>query len=567
MIKQLLKITFGVIVALSFFTACNDDNNDALSGFTVNESEFTVAAEGGAETCFVESPKRWVAETSAPWLSVSPANGIGATECEIKIDSSLVNDVRTATIRFTPENEEAHVVTVRQTGFGKVISVEDSDVEIEASAKADKRFFETVVTTNIPFKVNIEYSGEDIDWVTADEFEVNLDRGARPRTVKIRFDWKMNFVPEERLAHINLVPANEADVLETPAVITLKQKAAQRIEDNRLGDSIALLTIHERLNSDSNPWDTSENMRNWDNVVLWEANDKDLPCPEAVGRVRSVTYFVFKTTESIPQEIRYLKYLESLDISTNTNTMLLSIDLGSEICELDYLKELTLFSYGLVSLPDDFHKLGNSLEYLDLSANNFTDIPAVLTPENFPKLKKLRMVASRRWTTSDLRKADNYENGLGLHFNTETNNSLRRLFLWENLEELSLSNCYIEGNIPDFKVGEDGIVAYTQADVDAFGGDTIQYLADNNMPKVLPNMKHLALNLNFFTGKLPDWILYHPYLLEWIPELLLFNQQEQGRNSNGELVRFDNTPISFDYYYDVFPGTRDKYEFKDEITE
>ncbi len=566
MIKRLLRITLSVVVALSFVTACSEDD-DAFSGFTVNKSEFTIAAEGGAETFLIESSTRWVTETSEPWLSVSPANGIGVAECEIKVDSSLVNDVRTATIRFTPENEETHVVTVHQTGFGKIISVEESDVEINSSAKYDERFFEAVVTTNIPFKVNIDYQGEEVDWLTADEFEINLDRGARPRTVKIRFDWKMNFVPEERIAMVNFVPVNESDILETPATLTLKQKAAQRIEDNRLGDSIALLTIYERLNSDSNPWDTSENMRNWDNVVLWEANDEDLPCPEAVGRVRSVSYFMFKTNESIPQEVRYLKYLESLNISTNTNTMLLSIDLGSEICELDYLKELTLFSYGLVSLPDDFHKLGNSLEYLDLSANNFDDIPSMLTPENFPKLKTIRMVASRRWTTSDLRKADNYENGLGLHFNTETNNSLRRLLLWENLEELSLSNCYMEGSIPDFKVGEDGVVAYTQADVDAFGGDTIQYLADNNMPKILPNMRHLALNLNFFTGKLPDWLLYHPYLLEWYPELLVFNQQEQGRNSNGELVRFDNTPTSFDYYYSVFPGTRDKYEFKDEITE
>jgi hypothetical protein len=40
-----------------------------------------------------------------------------------------------------------------------------------------------------------------------------------------------------------------------------------------------------------------------------------------------------------------------------------------------------------VSLPDDFVKLGKSLVALDLSANNFAEIPAMLTPENFPKLK------------------------------------------------------------------------------------------------------------------------------------------------------------------------------------
>ena len=115
--------------------------------------------------------------------------------------------------------------------------------------------------------------------------------------------------------------------------------------------------IAEQLNLLGSMWDTSENMRNWDYVTLWEANDEDLPSAEAVGRVRSVGYAMFRTEESIPQEIRYLKYLETLDIATNTNTMLLNIELGSEICSLNYLKNLRLFSYGLISLPDDFKNL------------------------------------------------------------------------------------------------------------------------------------------------------------------------------------------------------------------
>ena len=276
---------------------------------------------------------------------------------------------------------------------------------------------------------------------------------------------------------------------------------------------------------------------------------------------------MFRTEESIPQEIRYLKYLESLNISTNTNTMLLDLDLGPEICQLDYLKHLKIFAYGLVSLPNEFIELGNSLETLDLSANNFTKIPEVLNKENFPNLKSLNLTGNRRWATTDLRKAGNYENGLGFHFNVNNTNALRNLFLWDTLEELRLSNNYMEGQLPDFEVGTDGVQAYTQMDVDAFGGDTIQYLADKKMPKILPKMKLLAINLNYFTGRIPDWILYHPYFLEWVPEYLLFVQQENGINSEGVLVGFDNEPVTFDYYYNVFPGTRDKYEIKEEMTE
>lgn len=565
--KGFLFQIIGVITCLSLVVACNDDDKDFV-GFTIDKTDITVGAEGGIDKILVQSSTEWVASASEPWVMVSPANGIGATECQVVIDSTLMNDIRKATVNFTPSGQLPQVVTIHQTGFDKMIKIEKPEVEIASSAKSDKRFFEVVITTNVQFKVDIDFGSEkEFDWVETETFDIELDRGARPRTVKIRFDWKMNTKPEERIARINFVPINSTDVLKEPAVLTLTQKAAPMIEDNRAGDSLALIMIAEQLNLFGYAWDTSENLRNWKNVVLWEATDEDLPSKEAIGRVRSVAYAMFRTDESIPQEIRYLKYLESLNISTNTNTMLLDIDLGAEICKLDYLKHLTIFAYGLVSLPSEFKELGNSLEILDLSANNFTEIPEVLNKENFPKLKSLNFTGNRRWTTKDLRKIGNYENGLGFHFNVNNTNTLKRLFLWDTLEELRLSNNYMEGQLPDFEVGVDGVQAYTQMDVDAFGGDTIQYLADKKMPKILPNMKMLAINLNFFTGKIPDWILYHPYFLEWVPEYMLFIQEDNGVNSEGVLVGFDNEPVTFDYFYEAFPGTRDKYEIKEEMTE
>lgn len=564
--KSYLKTIFGIIVCSIAVFACSDDNED-FSGFKLDKVDITIGAEGGTDKILVESSEEWVAMASEPWVMVSPANGIGTTECKVVIDSTLVNDIRTATITFSPNGHAAQNVTVHQTGFDKMISIENPEVEIESSAKADKRYFEVTVTTNVRFNIDVEYEGNDWEWVNPETTQINLDRGARPRTVKVRFNWKMNTEPEKRTAKINLVPADKEDVLKEPAILTLTQKAAPKIEDNRAGDSLALIMIAEQLNLLGAIWDTSDNMRNWENVVLWEETDKDLPSPEAVGRVRSVGYAMFRTEESIPQEIKYLKYLETVTFATNTNTMLLNIELGPEICSLNHLKNLSLFSYGLVSLPDEFKSLGKTLETLNLSANNFATLPSVLNKENFPKLKSLNLVANRRWTTNDLRKAGDFENGLGFHFKANDNKVLKQLFLWDTLEELRLSNNYMEGELPDFEVGKDGVTAYTQADVDAFGGDTIQYLANRRMPKILPKMKRLSVNLNFFTGKLPDWILYHPYFLEWAPELLIFNQQENGIDSNGALVGFDNEPVTFDYYYNVFPGTRDKYEIKEEITE
>lgn len=565
-IKSILT-TMLCVAFFAPFVSCSDDSDEAIVSLSVDKNEITVAAEGGCEALLVQSSQKWVATVSEPWLMVSPANGTGCTECTVAVDSTLVNDVRRAEIRFSEASGKMVTVEVNQTGFGKVISLKNSELSVNASAGIDERFCEAEVTTNVPFELNIEYADGDDEWLTVNKFDVELDRGARPRTLKIRFDWKMNFVPFERVAKVNFVPLGEGNDVDEPAVLTISQKAAQRIEDNREGDSLTLLTIFDRLNSMSDPWDTSENMRYWREVVLWEASDEELPSPEAVGRVRAVEFFMFNTEESVPQEIKNLKYVETLSISSNVNTMLKSIKLGPEICELEHLKNLTLFSYGLTELPAEFVQLGNSLETLDISANNFANIPSVLTKENFPKLKTLNLTANRRWSLKDLRNIDNYENGIGMHFNTEADNSLRRLFLWDTLENLLLSNNFIEGSLPDFTPGEDGVSAYVQADVDAFGGDTIQYLADNNIPRILPNVKRLSLNLNFFTGRLPDWLLYHPHLLDWAPELLIFNQQEQGLNSLGEIVRFDNVPTSFEYYYDALPGTREKYDIKEEITE
>lgn len=576
MTKNIVKITLSIVMAI-VAVACTDNDDASGIGFSLGAYEkdsIVMTAVGGKKIVLVDTNESWIASTNAPWITISPANGVGTMAVEILVDSSLSNEYRETQIRFKPSISPEKSVVVKQYGFEKIILPKDTVISIESSANKDERFFETEITSNIKFKVEFDYIAYDgdpegettaVQWLSCDSKEVAESETARPRSMKLRFDWRMNTLPMERKAEIRFVPVNENDKLEKQAVISIIQKPAVKIEDNRTGDSIALVVINERLNCWSGAWDTSENLQYWPGVKLWEVTDTALPCPEAIGRVRSVAYAYIDTEETLPSEIKHLKYLETLSISTNINTMLLNIDLGPEICSLQYLKHLQLFSYGLVSLPEEFKNLKN-LVSLDLSANNFAEIPAVLTPENFPNLKSLNFVSNRRWTIKDLRSKDNYEDGIGLYFNTGTDNTLRRLLLWENLEELALSNCYIEGSIPDFKVGEDGVKAYTQADVNAWGGDTIQYLADNNMPKILPNCTSLRLNLNFFTGKLPDWLLYHPHLLEWIPEILIYNQYEKGINTVGEAVGFDNIEPTFDYYYDAFPGMREKYELKEEVS-
>jgi len=555
-----------ILLAVLLLAACQEEN--LLPRFEVDKPTITMGAEGGTEYLQVSSPTEWVAMSTEPWVSISPANGIGETKCSISIDSTLVDGTRTATLYFRAVGETPLQVSVHQLGFGKQIILKDSVLTIASSTNSlADRHFEATVTANVPFGIKVAYEESPlIEWITPSKVELDLDRGSRPRTTTVRFDWKINTQFEERVAHIHFVPLNAEDVLERPAVLTLTQEAAPTITDDRVGDSLALITIIDRLQLLS-PWEVSENMQYWPNITLWEATDEEIISGEvpqaAVGRVRSADIMMCYTKESIPQEIRYLKYIETLNIYSNVNTMLLSIELGSEVCELEYLKHLQIGAFGLVSLPDDFVKLGDKLESLDLSSNNFEDIPAILTKENFPKLKKLYFIDCRRWTVTNLGDKDTHEEGIGLHFNANEHDALKRLLLWDTLEELRLSNNYIEGQIPDFTVGQDGVEAWSEADVAAWGGDTIKNLVGR--PKIMPNMKRLSLNLNFFTGKLPEWVLYHPYLLDWFPESLIYMQKENGIDSNGKLVKFDNEPTDYEYYYNFFPGYREKYEIKEEF--
>ena len=566
-----ISILFAITAVL--FCSCNEDGN-GLVGFEIDKASVSVVPEGGTEYLQVTSATEWVAVSDKPWISISPANGIGSTKCRIVVDSTLESSARTATLRFSAIDETPVNVPVTQFGFAKQIIVKNPEVSIaSATNSVADRYFEATVTSNVRFGVQVEYDEEPlIEWITPEKINLELDRGSRPRTTIVRFDWKINTDFDKRTARIHFVPLDATDVLENSAILSVTQDAAPTITDDRAGDSLALVTITNRLQLLS-PWDVSENMQYWPNITLWEDTDKEIISGEvpsaAVGRVRSANIMMCYTKESLPQEIRYLKYIETLNIYSNVNTMLLSIELGSEVCELEYLKHLQIGAFGLVSLPDDFVNLGDKLESLDLSSNNFEDIPAILTKENFPRLKKLDFIDCRRWTLSNLGDKDSHEDGIGLYFNTNDNEALRRLLLWDTLEELRLSNNYIEGELPTFvtiteagdTIVDDDVPVWTAEDV--AGNDTLKNLV--GMPKIMPNMGRLTLNLNFFTGKLPEWVLYHPYLLDWFPESLIYMQKENGIDSNGKLVKFDNEPTDYEYYYDFFPGYREKYEIKEEF--
>lgn len=641
--KYMNKLTLGIVLAAGLFTACSDkDDVDIPGGLALDKEVIAVAPQGGTEQIAIAASQDWVANTSEPWLMLSPANGVGSVEGTIKVDSTLSNKLRSTELCFQGANGQSRKLTITQFGYGKQIFLKDPVVEIENSGSYDKRAFESLISANVECKIGkIEYSFEgdltdaekvendseregwllnskDEDKLKGTNLGIVLDRKYRPRTVKFKFRWAMNVVPAVRVAKVHLVPVKDEDQLVDAdgkpiddVILTVRQKAAPKIEDNRAGDSLSVIMINQKLGSIAT-FDSSDNMRNWSGVTLWEATDafvKDHP--EALGRVRSVKFSMFnlKSGETLPKEVGNLKFLESFSVAANENNQIREVKLGDEICSLKYLKNLTVQAYGLTQLPTNFVKLGKSLETLNLVSNNFnklSDITNIVNEKNFPKLRNLILYAQRRTdvvtniaslgekNASGVYVYNNYPIGLygKVNAGTADRQALLKLLTWDKLNTLELSYCFLEGELPTDEEMTEALEAagkatrYSKADfstnkedyLDKLVGDTCKWLLsgwDNpvtckhkdgsvvyedvyplQVPRVLPNCRQLSLNLNFLTGAVPKWILYHPHLVEWTPSIMIFNQQPKGKNSDGAAVGFSNMTedsYSYDYYY----GTSD----------
>ena len=390
--KSLLKIAFSIVAGMCIFAACDDSDDNAVSGLSIDTEEITLGAEGGTEKVNVAAGTKWIAKVDQPWVQVMPANGIGSAECTIVVDTTLSNKVRHAAITFMPEGAAAQKLEVHQTGYGKMIGISKEEVEIPNMEALDKRVFYLSVTANVPFRIQYEEEAEEGNtfalnaaaktWIQNDIYEQNLTAGARPRTTKVRFTWNMNTDPQKRNMKVKFLPLNEEDKEQTQtAELLVKQEAAPEIKDTREGDSIALIIIREKVRSMTS-WDTSEKLDYWTGIKLWEKKDPEVKAkPELLGRVRSAEFRMLATKESLPSEVAKLTYVESLTFYGNENTMLLyDLELGSSVCNLEYLKNLTVAAYGISKLPDEFKNL-KSLETLDLGSNNFEEIPEVLSPD------------------------------------------------------------------------------------------------------------------------------------------------------------------------------------------
>ena len=528
---------YFILVFLSLaIVACSDDKS--TGDITLQSNNIRMEAVGGVEKIKIDMADRWIASTDNPWITVSPANGVGSTVCEFKIDSSLTAEPRQGVVRIQNLSTwESKEIIVDQQGFPYTIELEEANQTLTSYKSATERYFDVVLRSNVDFDIVVP---EGVDWLKHDSYKLTLNRGLRPRQVKVRFRWGINTRPMERVAEVKFVPKSNVELSRSDVLAVVQEGAEPITPDTRSGDSTALLAIARNLDVMSQ-WDSSQPMTMWNNVVLWDESMEGCT-PEKVGRVKSADFVLFNTNESLPFEVRYLTAAEELYFFGNTNTFLKSLDLGEDICELTQLRRLTVGGYGLVSLPESLSNLKN-LEYLDIGSNNLMTVPEVLTKENFPKLRSLVMNANQRSAVYDL--SNTVKVNLG-GFIDEPQFPVD-LLKWD-LDTLVLSVNYLQGELPTFE-DDDSVPVYTQEDIDR--ADSLpQFLVDNRIKKVMPSTKRFAINFNRLSGNLPDWLLYHPALDWWIPYSLVFSQE--GRDQKGVSAGFDNEPISLNYYYDVY---------------
>ena len=514
-----------------------------VDGVSLENGTLTVGPEGGRRVITITSSEKWVAETQFPWITVSPANGVGSTDCEIIVDSALVAlESMQGAVRFkTMESDKSQKFTVNQSGFDLILNPAKTSIELESYAELEDRKFTIVVNTNVPFTVEAP-KFEDKPWIEYKVSELVLDRKDRPRNARVNFTWELNPTQSARQAEFKLIPS---DPSMEARVIAISQKPADEIEIGVRGDSLALLAISRVLGC-WREFDTAEKMENWDGVTVHKSGPNK-------GRVRSAQFYLFGTKEPLPFQVKYLTAAEELYFYSNENSFRYSLSTGKHICELTQLRKLTIGAYGLTELPDEFANLKN-LEYLDISGNNFEELPAVLSPENPPNLPALIINANQRNVANEL--FNNYKENSGGLINEcplredGTREFPRRLLKWNKLDTLRLSVNYLQGTIPDLMDDPD-FPKWTAEEVNAC--DTLPAKLIG-LPKVLPDTDFLAINLNRLHGELPDWLLYHPKLDLWYPFQLIFLQE--GKDREGNVAGFSNEPANLNYYYEEYKNKK-----------
>ena len=521
--KLMLRLSMVILGTLWSLTACNEEESIPTTQIALSHEALHFEAHGGIGSISLMASDEWTVMSDREWCLVSPANGNASTTCEIRVDSSYLYDSREAHLTFRCGKYSRQLI-IQQLGYKKIIQLDKEIIEV-ADFNDYEKMFETVrVNSNIPYDVEVQYADSTrTDWLKVTKSEHKSGSIPRPSTVRVDYD----LYAESDVDRVATLVFKQKNVTEgeTPveSKLTFRQKKAQEIIPSRQGDSLAVLAIARIMRCAMNI-DTSTPMIHWNNVETEEVeyvNEKGETVDEL--RVVGLRFSMFDTDKSIPYQIRKLDQLRTLSLSGNTDAAGKNIVLEDDITYLPHLQSLTLLGYGICKLPSRMKEM-TQLEELELSGNNFTSLPIdIITELDKHNLLYINFANNRvRDVFGKLSENANVKDTLGLHGSLP-----EALFTLKNVVYIGLSYNYFEGAIPN--------MGY-----DASKYETEEEKVANN--PVMPQLENLAINLNFLTGNIPDWILYHKNLRCWDPYTLVFNQYENGRDSFGKRVGFDNVP-------------------------
>lgn len=522
---HLFKSALYLLIGLTAigFTACNDDDEEIVTGISLSEETLNFAADGGNFNVVLTAGQEWTVMSDKEWCLVSPANGNGSAVCEIRVDSSYLYKERQAHLTFRC-GKYSRQITVNQLGYEKVIKLNKDLVEVPDFTDYEKMFEEIKVTSNIEYDIDIVYTDtEESDWlkVKIDNKEV----GSIPRPSTVRIDYELYTQSDKDREATVVFRQKDVENGETPVEtrLTFRQKKAQEIIPSREGDSLALLAISRIMKCAVN-WDTTTPLIRWNNIQT-EVVEYTNQAGETVEELRVVglRFTLFETDKTIPYQIQKLDQLRTLIFTGNINSASKDIELGDDVTYLPKLKSLSLLGYGISKLPERM-KTMTQLEELELSGNNFKSLPLDIILELDKHNLKYVNFANNRIKDVFGKLYENRDNmdDFGLQGSLP-----EALFTLKNVEYLGLSYNYFEGSIPD--MGYDASKYAT----------TEEKIANN---PIMQQAEQLSLNLNFLTGRIPDWILYHKNLKCWDPYTLIFNQQENGKDTSGKRTGFNNEP-------------------------
>lgn len=524
-IYNIIKVGILICGAMIFtLTSCKDDN-DAIA-FNVGDSELQFPCEGGKQMVNVSAGEDWTVTCDAEWCMVSPTNGDETTVCEVRVDTSYLYSMREAHLNFHCGNK-TRMLTISQFGYEKVIKLDRESISVNDFSDEDEGMIEDVkVTSNVKYDVSIEYKDHTrAGWLSTRVLQSsNVESVPRPGKIRIAYQLYLES-DKDREADI-VFRQTDAKNGETPIEVRLPfvQKKAQEIIPSREGDSLALVTL-SRIMHLSTSWDLSRPMIYWNNIKLEDRTyyNEKLKKTVTEPRVIYARFTMLNTNEGIPYHVRYLDQLVELGFIANANAHMKHIDLGEHVTYLPNLKYLSLLGYGISRLPERMKKM-EKLEQIDLSGNNLTEIPIdIIAALDKKSLTYINLANNRkRDVFGNLYANRAVRDTLGIHGELP-----EALFKLKKVKYIGLSYNYLEGSVPD--------MGY-----DASKYSTLEEKVANN--PVMPQLEQLSINLNYFTGALPDWLLYHPNLRCWDPYTLVFNQYERSRDSRGQNTGFTNEP-------------------------